>query len=498
MGKFKDMIKTWLDIKENNSPKAFTIHQNEDFDGSCIINKIWLRGDSSELQELHKQLNGKENSFWGSVPSAGMAIKKSHTGLPKLIVKTLTNIVMDDYNGLDFENSDEWEEIAKDNNFEELLKTMVFESIGINDGAARVSYDTSITDKPIIEWFSGDKVEIIYKRGRLYEIVFKACYYKNNKCYTLKEIRGYGYIKYKLFEGDKEVSLGTIDEVKDLKDLTFDNKVMWAIPLIVDKSIKYEGRGASKLEGKYDAFDSLDEITSQWIEAIRLGRTKTYIPENLAPKDPNTGMTIAPNPYDNQYIMTESDMREGTSSKVQVEQADIPSDKYLQTYMTYLDLCLQGLISPSTLGIDTKKVQDANAQYERQMEKTTMYTRQSIIDVLNEFIPDLVNMVLQSKDQMEGKTPRERIEVVVKFGEYATPSFDAQIDTVSKAKLNGIMSLETSIDELYGDSKDDKWKKEELKRLKEEQGIVELEEPAVNNDVKNLDTLKEEKEPIKE
>lgn len=494
MGKFKDMIKTWLDIKQDNSPKAITIHQSEDFEGSCIINKIWLRGDSNELQELHKQLNGKENSFWGSVPSAGMAIKKSHTGLPKLIIKTLTNIVMDNYNGVDIPNDSEWEEIAKDNNFDELLERAIHEAMAINDGAFKICYDPELTDKPILEWFSGDKVDLIYRRGRLYEVVFKSFYNKNNKCYMLKETYGYGYIKYKLYDGDKEVQLNTIDELKELEDLTFEKEVIWAIPLIFDKSIKYEGRGSSKFDGKLDAFDSLDEITSQWIESIRLGRTKTYIPENLIPKDPNTGMSIAPNPYDNQFIMTESDMREGSSSKVQVEQADIPSDKFLQTYMTYLDLALQGLISPSTLGIDTKKIQDANAQYERQMEKTTLYTRQSIIDVLTRVIPKVINTVLKSKDQMANNPPREDVDIDVLFGEYSTPSFDFQIDTISKAKMNGIMSLDTAIDELYGDSKDDEWKQEELKRLKEEQGIVEMNEPAVNQEV----NFQEEWNKIKE
>lgn len=488
------MIKTWLDIKEDNSPKAITIHQSEDFEGNCIINKIWLRGNSNELEELHKQLTGKETSFWSSVPSDGLAIKKNHTGLPKLIIKTLTDIVMDSYNGVDFEGSEEWEEIAEDNKFDKILKDSIFDAIGVNDGAMRVSYDASITEMPILEWFSGDNVELIYKRGRLIEVVFKTYYTKQDKCYTLKETRGYGYIRYKLFDGDKEVKLSTIDEVKDLKDLTFDNKVMWAVPLIIDKSLKYEGRGASKLDGKYDAFDSLDEVNSQWIEAIRLGRARTYIPEDLIPKDPSTGMLLTPNPFDNQFIKTGSSMAEGVSNKVQVEQADIQSDKYLQTYMTYLDLCLQGLISPSTLGIDTKKIQDANAQYERQMEKTTMYTRQGIIEALTEFIPDVINMTLQSKDQMSGSTPREEIEIDVKFGEYATPSFDAQIETISKAKMNGIMSLETSIDELYGDSKDEEWKAQEIARLKEEQGFTEMIEPAVNQDLNNMEVDTEEEE----
>lgn len=493
MGWVKNMIKTWLDIKEDNSPKGITIHQSEDFEGSCIINKIWLRGDSNELQELHKQLPGRETTFWGSVPTAGMAIKKSHSGLPKLIVKTLTNIVMDNYNGVEMENEEEWQEIADDNNFDELLATTIYEAMSINDGAARICYDPTITDKPILEWFSGDKVEFCYKRGRLVEIVFKSYYKQNNKCYTLRETYGYGYVKYNLFDEDKEVSLSTIKELAELKDLTFDKRVMWAVPLIIDKSIKYEGRGASKFEGKLDAFDSLDEVISQWIEAVRLGRTKTYIPEDLIPKDPNTGMLMAPNAYDNQFIATGSSMGEGANNKVQVEQADIPSDKYLQTYMTYLDLCLQGLISPSTLGIDTKKVQDANAQYERQMEKTTLYTRQGIIEALNKFIPKLINVTLQSKDQMAGNAPREEIDIDVLFSEYSTPSFDVQIETISKAKMNGIMSLETSIEELYGDSKDDEWKQEEIARLKEEQGFTELQEPAINNDLDLVDD-----EPIEE
>lgn len=487
MGRFKQMIKTWLDIKEDNSPKGITIHQSEDFEGNCIINKIWLRGDSSELNELYKQLGGREHTFWGSVPSDGMAIKKSHSGLPKLIIKTITNIVMDNYNGVDMENEDEWQEIADDNNFDEQLATMLYEALSINDGAARICYDPTLTDKPIIEWFSGDKVEFNYRRGRLYEVVFKSYYNQNNKCYTLRETYGYGYIKYNLFDDDKEVSLSTIKELSQLKDLTFDNKVMWAVPLIIDKSIKYEGRGSSKFEGKLDAFDSLDEVISQWIEAVRLGRTKTYIPEDLIPRDPNTGMLLTPNPYDNQFIATGSSMGEGANNKVQVEQADIPSDKYLQTYMTYLDLCLQGLISPSTLGIDTKKLQDANAQYERQMEKTTLYTRQGIIEALNKFIPKLINVTLQSKDQMSKKAPREDIDIDVLFSEYSTPSFDVQIDTISKAKMNGIMSLETSIDELYGDSKDDEWKKQEIARLKEEQGFVDMNEPAVNQDLNLVD-----------
>ena len=232
-------------------------------------------------------------------------------------------------------------------------------------------------------------------------------------------------------------------------------------------------------------FDSFDEIISQWIEAIRLGKTIRYIPEKLCPKDPNTGETLAPNSYDNQYIAIGTDMRENAKNEIKVEQADIPSDKYVQAYITYLGMAIQGIISASTLGIDVKKIQDANASYERQMEKTTLYTRQGIIDALNVFIPKVINTSLKMVKQLdESFTDKDRddIKIDVLFGEYDSPSFDSQIETISKARTNGVMSTETSVKELYGDSKDETWINEEVIRIKEEQGIVSMEEPAINSD----------------
>ena len=40
---------------------------------------------------------------------------------------------------------------------------------------------------------------------------------------------------------------------------------------------------------KTDVLDGLDEVISQWIDAIRMGRIKRYIPENLISRDPVPG-----------------------------------------------------------------------------------------------------------------------------------------------------------------------------------------------------------------
>ncbi len=489
MGKIMDAVKnrmqSWLEIRDN-SPKTIIVNRTEDLQIYFAKNKIWYIGESSELQEFYSQLENKETTFWGSVPTSGLEIKKIHSGLPKKIIDKLTDIVIDNYNGVESNNIakiDEWKKIAKENDFDKLLHKLLSETICLGDGAIRYSYDKEISELPIIEWFPGNMVDVIYKRGRIYEIIFKCYYEKDNKKYLLKEHRGWGYVKYELFDGNNLVSLNTIDGLSNLKNLSFDKNTMWAELFKVDDNNKFPGRGASKLDGKYDAFDSLDEILSQWVEAIRLGKAVKYIPEKLVPKDRDTGEIMPPNAFDNQYVLTESDMSQEGRSEIKVTQPDIPSDKYYQSYVTYLDLCLQGLISPSTLGIDTKKIQDPNSAYERQMEKTTLYTRQSIIEALNVFIPKVINGVLKFYEQIQGNKPSEDIEINVNFGEYDSPSFDSQIDTITKAKNGGIMSIETSVKELYGDSKDNEWIEEEILRLKEEQGITEMDEPSINQDL---------------
>ena len=51
------------------------------------------------------------------------------------------------------------------------------------------------------------------------------------------------------------------------------------------------------------------------------------------------------------------------------------------------------------------------------------------------------------------------------------------------------MSTKTCVDELYGDTKDDDWKKEEVARILEEEGVAQVEEPAVNLEGVNLNEV---------
>lgn len=149
-----------------------------------------------------------------------------------------------------------------------------------------------------------------------------------------------------------------------------------------------------------------------------------------------------------------------------------------KSYSTALDLCLQGLISPSTLGIDMKKLDNADAQ--REKEKATMYTRNRVIRVLEKVLPQLAVIALKAYDKAQGKQAGE-YEATANFGEYANPSFEATVETVSKARPGqAVMSIERSVEELYGDSLTKEEKEAEVKRLKAEAGYLEREEPAIS------------------
>ena len=156
------------------------------------------------------------------------------------------------------------------------------------------------------------------------------------------------------------------------------------MPLKIYESTKWEGRGGSIFDGKLDSFDAFDEAWSQWMDALRAGRARTYIPESYIPRNPETGELLKASAFDNRFIAGDDNMGEGGKNQILTEQPDIPHESYLASYVTALDLCLQGIISPSTLGIDVKKLDNAEAQ--REKEKATLYTRNAIVEALQEDI----------------------------------------------------------------------------------------------------------------
>lgn len=484
MGWFKSMITGILKLIPAKKRKI-VIQEPLSFQENVLKNKIWYRGEPAELEQFFKKttdLGYDMARFWAAVPFR--KVRKIHSGLVSIVVDRFKDIVTEDLDAISFGEEgamqpikERWDLIAKENNFINVLGEAVAGALSSGDGAFKISLD-EVSQYPVIEFYEADVVDFHYRRGRLQEILFYTPYKDGEKEYRLEETYGKGYVRCRLLdETGKEVPLDTLEETAVYEDTGFDGDFMMATPLIIFSSNRWKGRGKALFDTKSDNLDALDEVISQWLDAIRKGRINRYIPEDMIPRNPIDGHLIEPNDFDNDYIAVGSMKKEDTGNKIEISQPQISYEAYVNSYSGFLDLAIQGIISPATLGIDLKKTDNAESQ--REKEKITLHTRNKIVDILTQVIPELVSAVMMTYDNMIGQTPG-KYEASVKFGEYASPDFDSTVETVGKAKKYGVMSTEKAVDEMYGDTMTDEEKAEEVQRIKKEQGVAEVDEPGIN------------------
>jgi len=486
MSWFRDFVFKLLKIEPARERKI-VLREPLTFRANVLRNQVWYRGDPAELEQFFKQsaaMDVEKARFWAAVPHG--RVRKIHSGLVSIVIDRYRDIVTADLNGVDFGEGDElhpildrWEELAGEIRFEDLLGEAVAGALAAGDGAFKLAVDPE-TDYPIVSFYEADRVDYVRKGRTVTEFRFYTPYKDGDKEYQLEETYGRGYVRYRLLDPEgHEAELSRLPETAELKDVAYSGDFIMAVPLIVFGSQKWPGRGKALFDAKTDNLDALDEVISQWLDAVRMGRVKRYIPSDMVPRDPDTGALLEANPFDNDYIAVGSSAAEGAQAKIDVSQPTISYEAYVSSYAAFMDLALQGIMSPATLGIDLKKTDNAEAQ--REKEKITMHVRGKIVDALNMAIPQLVACILMVDDLIHGPTSGE-YEPSVSFGEYASPDFGSTVETVTKARVGGVMSIEQSVEELYGDTWTDEEKAEEVARLKAEQGIVEAPEPSVNED----------------
>ena len=487
----KGFVLKWLGIEPAQQDTKILVHEAVTHGADVLKNQLWYRGDPTELEQYYKQLAEMEvniysttvrSKFWSAVPNGDVRIRKVHSGLPAMMVDIISDIVVGDMLDPDMDAGlhERWEAFCKENEFDNILMDALQQVLTTGDGAFKLNIDTDLSDQPLLEFYGADKVDYEYKRGKLQAVIFKTEYCHKGTKYQLHERYSKGAVQYKLLDPNcKEHPLNTIPETEGLVDVIFPGDYIMAVPLKIYKSPKYCDRGQAIYDKKTDAFDALDEALSTWIDGMRASRVKQYIPENLIPKNKD-GIPIKPDVF-NPYIAVDGSLAEEDKDKVESVQGQFDTSSLLESYITFLDVCLQGILSPSTLGIDVKKLDNADAQ--REKEKTTMYTRDTIIKVLKVALEKLFDAIMRTQDNMLNKQPPEEgYEATFEWGQYANPSFEAQVETLVKAKQGQIMSTEKIVDELYGDSMDEDEKAEEVTRIKAEYGGgTEMSEPSVGD-----------------
>lgn len=477
--KFKTMIQNWLEIVPAFE-QSVVLQEKFTRKTEILRSQLWYRGDASELRQFFHQLGSDSGSFWGSVPSTDK-VRKIHSGLPAIIADTLAYIVYSDMNDIEISDTgrNQFEFVSKYIDFIQLTGKSVVDTLVTGDGAFKISVDSDVSPSPVVEFYGADKVEYSYSRDILKEIIFHSEYKTHNRKYYLEEHYGKGYINSILYDSNGyEVNIDSVPCLADIAPhIVFSGNYIMAVPLKFYESKKYANRGKSIFDGgKSDCFDALDEVISQWWDAIRTGRVQKYIPADKIPRNPDNGALQRVNSFGTEFIELAPALGDDKTSQIQVIQPDIRYDAFVSSYTNCLLMCLQGLVSPATLGIDVGKMSSADAQ--REKKDVTGNTRNTITTALGKALPELVSAVLKTYDNMQGKTP-ENYDVTVSFGEYGAPDFDSRVETIGKANTYGIMSVETQVEELWGNSKDDNWKKSEVQRIMEERGLMNTDEVSI-------------------
>lgn len=460
------------------------------FAADVIQNQLWYRGDPAELSQFYKQFahNGVDDTaqtrFWCQVPEVG-SLRKAHDGLPAVMVDTLAHVVKADLDDIDFADegaASRWAEIADEADFASLVHQAITDTLVTGDGAFKLSIDPEVSDHPLIEFWGADHVEYEIARGRITAVIFVSRHTVDKEQYTLRERYGVGSVSYELSDKDgAPCPLTDVPELAQLHNISFDADIMLAVPLRFFRSGRWPNRGRSLYSCKTDAFDMLDEIVSQWLDAIRAGRVMRYIPERLIPRNPENGTLTTPSYFRSNFVVTDTVLAEtGTPPKVEMQQADIRYEAFAASYSAAVDRCLQGIMSPATLGIDVGKMSSADAQ--REKKDVTGFTRNAITDALEKALPKLAEIVLIADDLMHGNMPGA-YDASVSFGEYGAPDFDSRVETLAKVSTASLMSIEAAVDELWGGSKDDRWKETEVQRIKQMRGVADAAEPAVGGEL---------------
>lgn len=471
---------------------------------------VWYEGDSNEILNFYinagvtrdssEVFRNSKDYFWATVGKEP-DVKCTHSGLPREIINTLVRIlgipkitvsteVVDEETGKYKEQDNEelselLNNIIEDNSFYTIhSEDQLPYGMAVGDGAYFINVDPSLSDYPIIEFIDGRNIDFERKANRITAVTARKYYTCKDKAYMLTDTRStklifdektnknkrVATVEYHLFELTNltsdvvktEVPLNSIPDTAKLENLEYHNiDTMLAVPVIFNLD-KDSGRGQSFLTGKLDLLDDLDQSLSQASNTTRLSTPVDYVPESLIDYDAY-GNAKMPKRYDRRYLILHTSRNSvgENMDKVETTQPQLNFTQYNDDQLELIKKILTGIMSPSTLGIDIGRKDNAQAQ--REKEKATLVTRDYLVDKQTEILSKLFNLVLRfcTADK------NIKFKITVNYPEYANPTFENKLSYLAPVYASGGMSEEQYINELWGEALSEEEKQAEIKALKE-------------------------------
>lgn len=516
------LIETGIDSRVRDDRLTFVNNIDEVQKNKLKEYNVWYSGDSDELINFYTRAstidyntdplyNRNKKSYFWAVSTTENDIKRSHSGMPRNIVDTLSNIVGIPRVGVGCPDSvldkldKRLKEILVENDFAKLLvqKSRPFTLVE-GWGAWKINWDSDFSDTPLLVYYRADAVDFIYRSGRLVAIIYKDYYQDaDGKNYILFETRRIEkrntvksgrvpclIIEKDLFRVNGDSEILTPMPLKDLPQL---RDVVPAIcienfnrflgyPCIFYEDSTEDCYGRSIFTGKIDLFDDEDQCHSQAANAVRRSTVHEYFDVNYLERDSSTGMPKMPKVFDRKYIQYAGRIGgDGAvnSSPVIVTQPAVDFGQYSAEEQNILLNIINGIMSPATLGIDIAKKDNADAQ--REKEKVTIFTRNIIIEEERKSIVAIANDLLCADELMHrGELTCRKYDVYCQYDEFADASFESKMEVVMTGWQGGIMSDEMAVDYLYGDSISKEIRDRELKFIKEQKEAAQADENQID------------------
>ena len=450
--------------------------------------KTWYYGSSEKLKGFYTQsnlgafitepiyLNSKRQYFY-SQAALYEKIKLVHSGLPYNIIYTMTNVIgLSKIKYMDNNLQTDDEKGEKNILLQKILKFNQYDALKLNTqepytlvegwGAYKIDIDPIIsTDFPILRYYHAEDVDYVYRSGHIIGYIFKTYYKYNDRNYVLIETRKFDInrklvIEYKLLENGvaneyREVPLGTIPELASLNSniVNVETKSLMVIPTVYFNDLEVEGvYGRSFFTGSIDIFDQIDQILSMRHYAASHSAPIEYIPDDMCEHDERDGHAIVPSSFNRVYIPKPSSRSADGSidTSIQVTQPQIQFGEYDNETKSLYTLALIGKMSPATIGIDLTKRDNAEAQ--REKEKTTIMTRNTIIRSQEEIDKKVCSELLEMFYLMHGDNENARDyedNISVEFNEFANPSYEDEMRLLSPLLRQKVISPQRFMDIVY-------------------------------------------------
>ena len=509
-----------LDYRFNQGLVDTRWHTNPEniFTRTLLENNKWQSGVVEELEYFYKitypKLIGYNATpvisyFWHKVTPKTIRV---HSGIPALISKTMVSLIAAP--GINYEveedelNTERLYQILQDNNFEDKLfpDGVIYESYGGFFGF-KISQDDTITEFPIIEIVTPENMEALMERGRIVGYVFKHHKMEGDneieihEIYRMvdKETTEINYKKYKYKQAELLEVGFTNEELEEYQDIIINVPLPAVLKNNTATNPQFKGApyGISDYTNSQSIFNSLDEVLSQMMTAIRFARPKRFISEDLL-LNTVTGRKAQFDDFDTDYELVQTDPDQQTEQYKQFD-AQIDIEMYKESYRALVQQALNNAgLSPSSVGLTGLEALASSADSQREREKTTLRTREMKLKLWREALSDLFVKVLQFDDVVnKGQTAGE-YTIKISFNDYSIPSFEQRIETATKALNGGLVDVKHAVSMLFLDDLTEEEIDIMVQSIKVENGIPISPDEIDQIETPELATVEEEPLPFEQ